>query len=411
MTAQAWFETNSVGVEPGTSVVLPLTVTNLGARTDSFSLTPTGLAAPWATVRPAYVTLFGGAQATVEVVVDAPRLPSTTAGSVALGVRVVSQQQPDDVELSEMTLEVQPTFDRRITMLQPAMRTRRRARFELLVENLGNTQANCQMHLIEPTTRIDGRFDPPGVGVEPGGSSLVRLKVAATRLQWERRSRSIPFRVHADQQGAPTASASGTLVQAPVLPDRIGARTVGALAAAGLIVLAWFAVVEPAIDDAAVRAVGDREPAVVTTVDPDADPDTPAPTTVAPDPGTDDPATTPGEPFSTVLPSGSAPGTTSTQAFTVPDGQTLLVTDYLVQNPFGDEGVARLRIGERELQWDLAVHLDGVDVGNRFNTPLQVPAGQQVVFEVECGGIGRIGGTGCSATALVNGRLADATGG
>lgn len=407
MTVQAWFETSTAEVEPGSSVVLTLGITNLGATTDSFSLAPTGLAAAWTTVRPPYITLFGGAQATVEVEVEAPRLPTTTAGPVALGVRVVPHGDPDDVEMSEITLNVAPTFDRRITLLQPAQRSRRRAVFEMLLENLGNTQATCQMHLIDPTGRIDGRFDPPAIGVEPGGTGLVRLKAVATRRQWERRSRTIAFRVEADQQGAPTAAAAGTFVQAPVAPDRILVRLVGPVLAAGLVALAWFAVVRPAIDDAAADAVAERPAPTVTT---------PTPTTDGTGTGTGTDAgtgtggntsagTVLGTPLSTVLTSGGPAGQTSSQQYTVPTGQTLLLSDYLVQNPFSDAGMARLRIGDSELEWDLAIHLDGIDVSNRFVTPLAVGAGESITFEVDCSAVGQEGGTGCSASALVVGRL------
>ncbi len=407
MTVQAWFEATNTEIAPGSTVVLPLSVTNLGTTTDSFSLAPTGMAAAWATVKPAHVTLFGGAATTVDVEVSAPRLPSTTAGSVALGVRVVPHSDPNDVEMSEITLQVAPIFERRITVLQPALRTRRRAVYELLVENLGNTQANCQMYLLEPTSRLDGRFDPPAVGVEPGGSSLVRLRVAATRLQWERRARSIPFRVEAVQTGAPSATAGATYVQAPLLPDRLFVRLGALLATAGLAALAWVGVVRPAIDDAADRAAAEREPTVVTVAPTPGDDG--APVVTVPEQPVVAPVVDEGTPFSTVLTSGAGSGQTSAQEFVVPEGQVLMLSDYLVQNPFGDSGVARLRIGQRELQWDLAVHLDGIDVANRFNTPLAVGAGEAIVFEVTCGVPGQEGAAGCSATALVGGRLLPAT--
>lgn len=409
MTVQAWFESSTAEVEPGSSVVLTLGITNLGATTDSFSLAPTGLAAAWTTVRPPYITLFGGAQATVEVEVDAPRLPTTTAGPVALGVRVVPHGNPDDVEMSEITLHVAPTFDRRITLLQPAQRSRRRAVYEMLLENLGNTQATCQLHLIDPTGRIDGRFDPPAIGVEPGGTGLVRLKVATTRRQWERRPRTIAFRIEADQQGAPDAAASGTFVQAPMAPDGILGRVATLAIAAGAVALAWFAVVRPAIDDAAADAVARQPAPAVTTIAPVTTDDTGGTGGTGGEGGTSSGAASVGTPFSTVLTSGGPAGETSTQGYTVPAGQTLLLSDYLVQNPFGDTGMVRLRIGERELEWDLAVHLDGTDVSNRLVTPLAVEAGQSVTFEVDCSAVGQEGGAGCSATALVVGRLVPTT--
>jgi hypothetical protein len=397
VTVQAWFDVEVAHVQPGQTVTLELTVSNLSDTTDSCSLSPTGLAAAWTTITPASITLFGGSQQTVSVQVTPPRLPSTTAGPTGLGVRLVPQHDPDDVEHCEITLDIGTTTDRRITMMQPVLRGRRRATYELLVENRGNAQANCSLYLIDPTGRLDGRFDPPAAGVEPGGSSLVRLKLTATRRHWERRSRTLPFRIDADEPRVASVSADASFVQTPMIPERLGARLGGLAVAAGAVALVWTLAVRPAIDDAAERAVADLAPAPATTVM-TTEPSTPEPS------GT---ATEDGEPFSTVFTSGGPAAETSSQSYTVPAGKVLLVTDYVVQNPFADAGTARLRIGERELQWDMSLHLDGTDVVNRLLTPLQVLGGERVVFEVDCAEVGRAGSASCSATALIAGRLAD----
>ncbi|HVE19060.1 MAG TPA: hypothetical protein VNB52_08245, partial [Ilumatobacteraceae bacterium] len=212
MAAQAWFSRSDIEVVPGTSAVFQLTIVNLGDTTETFSLAPVGLAAGWTTIRPGSVTLFGGSQEVVDVEVQPPLLPSTTSGPTALTVRIVPQNDPDDVGSSETTLQVGPTFTRRLHMLQPALRARRTAVYEMMLENQGNTQASCRLHLLDPTGRVDGDFDPPAAGVEPGASSLIRLKVHANRLQWERRSRTVQFTIDADQPGCPTASAPVTFV-------------------------------------------------------------------------------------------------------------------------------------------------------------------------------------------------------
>jgi hypothetical protein len=404
VTVQGWFASNDTPIEPGVASRLALTITNLGSSTESYALTPTGLAAAFSTIRPAYVTLFGGSEETVEVEVSAPRLPSTTAGPTALGVRIVPQNSPDDVENVEITLHVSPTFDRRLQMLQPAIRTRRRATYELMIENQGNTQASCRMHLIDPTGRLDGDFDPPAAGVEPGGTTLVRLKIRATKRQWERRSRAIPFRVEADQQAAPTAEATASLIQAPMVPERLWARLATVVLIAGALAGTWFGFVRPAIDDAAARAVSEAEPVATTTTEPTGPVVTIAPgDTVAPpvgQPGTQ----LEGDPFSVPLPGGAALNETSTQSYTTPDNTTFLVTDFFVQNPFGDEGTATLLVGGVPFEWDLR-NLDGADATKQFVTPIQVLPGQQVVFKVTCASIGRQGAAACSAAAVVNGRL------
>ena len=112
-----------------------------------------------------------------------------------------------------------------------------------------------------------------------------------------------------------------------------------------------------------------------------------------------------GEPLTVSLPSGGPANELTEQTYIVPAGSTFLITDIFVLNPFGDEGTATLQVGATRFEWDL-VNLDGVDATKQFVTPLGLPADQPVVFTVACGAIGRQGGTGCSTTAVVNGRLA-----
>jgi hypothetical protein len=406
VTVQGWFATNDAQIEPGVAGRLALTITNLGSSTESYALSPTGLAAGFSTIRPAYVTLFGGSEETVEVEVSAPRLPSTTAGPTALGVRIVPQNSPDDVAHVELTLHVASTFDRRLQMLQPAIRSRRRATFEMMIENHGNTQASCRMHLIDPSGRLDGDFDPPAAGVEPGGTTLVRLKLRTTKLQWERRSRAIPFRVEADQQGAPTAETTASFIQAPLVPERLWARLAALVLLAAALAGTWIGVVRPAIDDAAERAVADSELAApATTVVTQTT--LPSDSSLGPDetvPGVDAGPEVVGEPFSVGLPGGAGLNETSTQSYTAPEGSAFAITDFFVQNPFGDQGSARLQVGTVSFEWDL-VNLDGIDATKQFVTPMVVLPGEQVVFEVTCAEIGRQGAASCSATAVVNGRL------
>jgi hypothetical protein len=399
VTVQAWFSGGDLDVEPGEAIVLPLTVTNLGSTTESFTLNPAGLAAAWTTIRPAYITLFGGSQQIVDVEVRPPRLPGTTAGPTSLGVRVVPQSDPDDVETVETTLHVAEVFDRRVEVLQPALRSRRRATYEVMIENHGNVHASCRLHLVDPTSRVDGDFDPPAIGVEPGGSAVARLKLRAERRQWERRSRSIPFRVDADQQGAPTAEARATFVQAPVFPERLWWRLAGVLVLVGAGAAAWLGLVLPAIDDAVDEAVADQVVVAPVSTDPVG---APAPTTVPAVPAEPE---EPGSAFTTRLLPGAAIGQQRKQEFTVPDGSTLEVTDVFVQNTYGDEGTARLRLGSLLVgEWDL-VNLDGIDASRQFVTPVVVLPGETVSFEVTCASIGQVGGETCTPSAVISGRL------
>ena len=274
MAAQAWFSSgDAVDVAPGSTVVLQLTVVNLSDGADTFVLTPTGMAAQWTTVRPATVTLVAGAQQVVDVEVSPPALPTTAAGPTSLAVRVAPQADPDQPATAETSVVIGDTHDRRVYVLQPAVRTRRRATFDVMVENRGNNLATCRMQLVEPGGRLRGRFDPPSVSVDPGTSTLSLLRVRTEKRLWRRPARTITLRIDADQAGAPTTSTTATLVQSPVLPEQFAGRAVTTVAVLALVIGAWFWPVRPTIRDAARDAVGDLAPAA-TTVAPSAPDDT-----------------------------------------------------------------------------------------------------------------------------------------
>jgi hypothetical protein len=405
MAVQAWFSRSDIEVVPGTSAVFQLTIVNLGDTTETFSLAPVGLAAGWTTIRPGSVTLFGGSQEVVDVEVHPPLLPSTTAGPTALTVRIVPQSDPDDVGSSETTLQVGPTFTRRLHMLQPALRARRTAIYEMMLENQGNTQASCRLHLLDPTGRVDGDFDPPAAGVEPGASTLIRLKLHATRLQWERRSRTVQFTIDADQPGCPTASAPVTFVQASMVPERLFGRLLAGLATIAALALVWFGIVKPAVRDAADDAVAEQLPAAISSTSvvaaPVASNDSVPVTTLVTVPL---PAAEEGTLFSQLLAPALPPGQTASATIDVPAGSTFRLTDFALQNPDKDAGTAVLMNGSTPIY---RVSLNDVQLGDKrvsWVSPVEVVGGTSLVFQVTCDGPGGLSGS-CTASLLVSGRM------
>ncbi|MFM2079075.1 MAG: hypothetical protein RJA49_2965 [Actinomycetota bacterium] len=404
MAAQAWFSSGDVDVAPGTTAVLQLTIVNLADTTDSFTLTPIGMPSGWTTLHPANVTLFGGTQQVVEVQVAPPVLPSTIAGPTSLSVRVVSNRDPDADTSAETTLIIGESFDRRLNVLTPALRGRRSATYDMMLENRGNTLASCRMHLVDASGRLEADFDPPAAGVEPGASTLVRMKVRATHAQWQRHPRTIPFRVEADQPGSPTAGAPATFVQAPVVPEHLVGRLVAVAATIALLAVAWFGLVKPAIDDAAQQAVDDLTSSVSSDV----------PTTVQPGTGSTTVTTVAtvdnglgGTITNVALPVSAPQGQTNANQYQVPAGKTLQVTDILVQNPQGDQGTLVISKNANALvTYNLTTTLS--DTGLPLVTPLEFQSGEQLVVTVTCDGVGDLTGNACNPNVLISGVLIDA---
>ncbi|HEY4333549.1 MAG TPA: hypothetical protein VGM78_13295 [Ilumatobacteraceae bacterium] len=409
MVAQAQFTTADSNVQPGETQTLSLAIVNLGNHTETFTLIPAGLLAGWVRLVPPTVTLFGGSMETIKVTLKPPRLSTTPAGSAPLTVRIIPQTDPDDVVIAETTIEIGAFHDRRVHLLQPVVRGRRHARYEFLLENQGNSQASCRLHLIDTSRRLDGDFDPPAVGVEPGGTSLVRLKMKAVRRHWRRGSLTLPFSIEADQQGYPTANANANFIQTPAIPERLGRRFLAVVVLAGALVGAWFGVIKPQTERAARKAARDITPTLILPQPPTGTGNQTAsstPPTTAP-PSTVPPTTVPVvRPFNKRFDVTTAQSTTQSDTYVVPAGKELQITDYLFQNPNQDNGTATLMSNTDLLQvWNLTL-VQG-DEGNAFRSPIVLQANTTLSFSLTCTGVGNTNIGHCDTGLLVSGTLVD----
>jgi hypothetical protein len=395
VSVHAWFSNDEVSLAPGSTLTLPLTIHNLGDETESYTIVPAGLTASWTTITPGNLTLFGGSQDIVEVTVSPPALSSTTAGPTSIAIRVIPLGESDDAVVAETTLLIAQFDDCRIVALQPIQRARHRATFEFMVENHGNTVASCRLHLIDPSDRVDGDFDPPAVGVGPGSATLVRLKSRAKR-GLRRATRTLDFEVEAARQGLDPVVSPMSLVQSPTIPGALIARTAAVLAIIAATALAWFAVVKPTIEDAAADQVDARIAEVVPADTADSNdagsPLVTAPTTVAPGGDVD------GEPTFIRFDVAAPLTQTADESTTLADGGPFDLTDLRIENTFNDRGVATLLVNTEPIfVWSL----DNVR-GSFFEpriTPIRLNPGDNITFSVRCDQIGDAARSTCT-TAL-----------
>ena len=353
-----WFAQDEISVQPGESTSLSLAVENVGDHTESYTVIPAGLTAAWTTVTRPNITLFGGSRDVIEVVIRPPAIHSTTAGPTALSVRVIPQGAPDDAVVAETIATVTAFDDRRITALQPLQRGRRRATFEFMIENHGNNLASCRLHLVDPSQRVDGAFDPPAVGVAPGSASLVRLKLVAQRGFFRRSERQLDFELEATEQDHSPASGRATLIQPPTIPAGTVLKSIGAAVAMLAIVVGWFSVVKPAIDDAAANAVDERidQIGVVPAADTALATTVPVSSTTLPlnaDAGAAVIATEAGEPVAYRVAVDVGINQNRSESISIPPCFQCMLSDIVFENTNGDLGTAQLlRNGDQDFQLD-----------------------------------------------------------
>ncbi len=398
VSVHAWFSNDEVSLAPGSTGTLVLTVHNLSNDTASCTILPAGLTATWTAISQGNVTLFGGSQETVEIEVTPPEMPSTTAGPTTIAVRVIPLDDADDAIVAESTLMVEAFDDVRLVPLQPIQRARHRAGFEFMAENHGNTVASCRLHLVDPSDRVDGDFDPPAVGVAPGSAHLVLLKARARRGGWRRQTRILDFDVEAVQQGTAPVTASMSFVQSPTVARGTVARLAALVALVGAVVASWLLVVEPAIEDAAADQV-DLLVAGLDTANTDNE-------VLDPSAPTSEPSTQPapdiGEPTFFRLQVDAPLTQTADQTITMPDGLTFDMTDVLIENPFNDRGVARLLVnGDTLFVWSLENVRGNYFVPNI--TPIRLSPGDNVAFSVRCDEIGDTSRSTCTNAVNLGG--------
>jgi hypothetical protein len=403
VSVHAWFSNDELSLAPGDTLTLPLTVHNLGDETESYTIVPAGLTASWTNITPGNLTLFGGSQDVIDVTIAPPALSSTTAGPTSIAIRVIPLGDSDDAVVAEATLIIEPFDDCRIVPLQPIQRTRHRANFEFMVENHGNTVTSCRLHLVDPTDRIDGDFDPPAVGVGPGAATLVRLKARAARGGFRRATRTLDFEVEAGRQGLPPVAAPMSLVQSPTIPGAVLARVAAVVGLVAAAALAWFLVVEPAIDDAVADQVDSRL-AEIEAAGPESDAtndgDVPTDTSAPPDNQAGESVGT-----STLIRLGvDAPLTqTADQSTTLAEGGVFDMTDIRVENPYNDRGIATLLVNSEPLFiWSLE-NIRGSFFEPRI-TPIRLDPGDNVTFSVKCDEIGDTGRSTCTNAVVIVGR-------
>ncbi|MFH8481512.1 hydrolytic protein [Streptomyces sp. NPDC018055] len=446
----------TVTVSPGGTATTTLTVRNDGDIVEAYTLEVVGDCAAWSTVEPARVSLYPGTSETVTLTFAPPRSHEVRAGETPLAVRVLPAEHPESVVVPEGTVIVEPFHELR-TELEPR---RRRgwlgARFRTAVQNTGNTPVDVAFTGKQAGEELRLGFTPAQRRLEPGESAEVRLKVRAAKLIWFGEPVTWPFEVEAAEAEAPVEAVKveaggrepvrpetaqpetvrpepipGEFLQLPVLPKWL----LIVLAALLALLLAWFALVRPAVKSTAKQAVTEaaqeeaareRQQGAPTPGGPDSPGGNQGQGTGPDAPGT--PGGTGGS--GTGQGTGSGPGGTGAGGggqssatidvesgagaeeqgtYQVPAGKVFGITDLVVANFQGDEGVLTISFGERKITTIALETFRNQDY--HWVTPIQIPENATVTAAVTCSKPGTPAtgtqASGCHQVINVSGVLSD----
>jgi hypothetical protein len=439
MGAEATLNPGRLPVAPADQAATEIVVKNTGLVVDSFTLSVLGPVAAWAFCEPEVLRLFPGQEAAAHVVLQPPLAPGLY-GPVAFGVRVASSEDPPGSVVEEGVLDIAPMS---LVAADLSPRTGRArgmgaSRHRVAVDNRGNAPAIVPLVGGDDADTAQVVVKPPELEVPPGSAAFADVRVSGRRRFWRGTPVTHRFQVTAHPPEGDPLTTEGTLMQEAVvpswLPRAVAVAAVAAVAAAAL----WFGVLRPTVRDAATSAgtaaaqkvvnaaleqgtspasggatagsAGPRSPASSggkATPNASATPKaTPKPGSSATPRSSATPTTSP-KPASgsTATPARPAPApfaltldTTSKPALTVAAGHTVALTDLVMMNPAGDQGMLTLsRSGQVLFSLQLA---DFREYDLHFITAIMIDAGQNFSLSVACQ---NSGGKKCTPTVMVSG--------
>lgn len=398
VTTTAGLQPERTTVVPGSEASLDLTVHNNGDIVEGYQFEPVGPLAAWTHVRPDRLSLYPGTSETVNLIIRPPRSPEVPSGEVPIGVRVLPTEQPDTVVVPETTVVVAPFFDLS-AILVPRLRKRRlRARYTVELDNQANTPLAVSVAGIESDEQL--KFNKPDSHTqEAGEATAADVVVRAKKLRWFGKPEQHPFQVAIDaekiaaeipepvddvESRLPALTLDGTFVQLPVFPPWLLA-----LLAALLALLTWFALLKPVVQSTARQAVGETSqrqqnpPGGATP--PQSNPGNPPPGGTAPSP----PPGAPPQPqagasaqFATTLQAKPQTGRTASDSYTVPSNELFKITDIIVSNFQGDEGLITINAGNETI--DAIALEDFRNQDYHWVTAIEIPQGESITINVTC---------------------------
>ncbi|GAA2218909.1 hypothetical protein ACFY2R_07475 [Micromonospora olivasterospora] len=398
MRVSANLASTSVSVVPGGEIDVPVTVRNAGDTVEAYQIEVLGVPDEWATVEPASLTLYPAGSGTVVVTFRPPRSARVDAGDRRFGLRVVPSEYPDSALVEEGVLTVEPFFAL-AAQVQPLSRGGLRgARYRIDTDNLGNVTEPVSFAATEGTDQVTFALPAEPVEVPNGTRAETRLRVRARRLLWWGEPKEYPFTVEARPSDGRARALDATFIQRPVISAGL-LKLIAALLALLLALAAiWFGLLLPQVKTAAreaLEAENARQVAqgeVVPTTAPNPVPPAASPTAPgggAPGGGTTDgggvggPAGgLGGEQFSVAVTFRTSPNGSAERSYTVPEGRTFLLTDFLVDNVQGDEGTLTVTANQVQVVTYALENFRNQDYHSV--TPIRVPARAKVTLTVVC---------------------------
>lgn len=399
MTTTTEFGLPTVVVTPGSEASTKLAVRNDSDIVEAYEFEVVGECAPWTSVEPARLSLYPGTSEQVTVLLRPPRSSEVRAGEIPLGVRVLPAERPESVVVSETTVVVEPFLQQHAELVPERRRAWRSARFHVQVNNDGNTPITVALVAAEADDQLRVTVPPEPTTVDPGVRVELPVRVRVGKVLWFGSPLAWPVRLTttstaasavlpASGEATQSEELEGELLQLPVFPKWLLALLALLLA----LLLAWLLLVRPAVQSAAREATDDRAGELVEAGKQQAAAAQNQPPPQQQQGGDQPPSSQQGQPgqrnavdgeqSSSTIEVRTNTGDQGTGSYIVPAGKVFRITDLVLANHQGDEGVLTIAFGARTVTTIALETFRNQDY--HWVTPIDVPENSAVSATINC---------------------------
>lgn len=203
-----------LSVAPGAAAEVGVEVFNAADVIDGVTARVIGLDPAWVRARPPQLALFPDTSGTIALHLDVP--PEFPAGEHELSVELSSSVDPSATTYVPLGLSVAPT-DLVELRLQPSVAGgRRRGHYEVVTENVGNTEVELVLTGADADRALQFTFEPPVIRLPPSTMVLSGIDVVGRR-RWFGQPLSRPIEVTASSR-ALELRAIGSFEHQPMVP-------------------------------------------------------------------------------------------------------------------------------------------------------------------------------------------------
>ena len=370
MTVSASFQPSSVASTPGTAAALTLRLHNDAEAEEVVKLKPLGDLAGHTVLQSETIYLEPGEAFDVPVIVDVTT--SLTSGAHTSGIEVSSGNGSRIT--AEATISVAETVAYAVNLLPPRSSSGSSGKHQVVVDNTGNTPMMIEVAAEAADGLVDIELAAPLVNVDPGKSAKIELKLYPKSRFWSGPPHEHPFTVHVAGSDHQVHELAGIYEQGPRVRPWFGPALAGMLGALLIGLIAWFALLRPAVE-----SIADERAAVALEAQQTVFDEKIAELEDAAERARQLPLGTPAD---LRLNAEAGAGGSANESFTVASDRVLSVTDVVFQNPGGAVGrVALLRSGEVLLESELA---NFRDLDLHFVAPFRFDGSDTVEIRLDC---------------------------